>query len=72
MISSGSSAKNTLYIKNVFISSLTNPSTKAMLVKYSSNAKATGYEISYSPYSTILGYKFYSSWSAVKSIKITK
>lgn len=111
MISSSSSAKNTLYIKNVFISSLTNPSTKAMLVKYSSNAKATGYEIAYSPYSTmgpastktvtvtgasslsktiaslnkgstyyvkvrayktVAGYKFYSSWSAVKSIKIAK
>ncbi|MGN0370308.1 MAG: Ig-like domain-containing protein, partial [Butyrivibrio sp.] len=111
VISSSSSAKNTIYIKNVFISSLTNPSTKAMLVKYSSNAKATGYEIAYSPYSTmgpastktvtvtgasnlsktiaslnkgstyyvkvrayktVAGYKFYSSWSAVKSIKITK
>ena len=109
--SSSSSAKNTIYIKSVFISSLTNPSTKAMLVKYSSNAKATGYEIAYSPYSTmgpastktvtvtgasslsktiaslnkgstyyvkvrayktVAGYKFYSSWSAVKSIKITK
>ncbi len=112
-ISASSSAKNTLYLKNNFVSALTNPAAGSLKVTVSKNAAATGYEIVYGTTSnlsdgktvkvtgaatlnkTITGltkgktyyvkvrvyktvktstnsYTFYSDWSAVKKLALTK
>ncbi len=108
-ISASGPAKNTIYVKNIFVSSLTNKNAGAMVVGHSTNALASGYEVMVSnsdnmsnaitmritnpnyytatftgltknktcyvqvrAYKTVAGYTFYSAWSAIKSIQITK
>ncbi len=112
-VSASSSAKNTLYLKNNFVSSLTNPAAGSLKIDISKNAAATGYEIVYgttqnlsdgktvkltgaaSLSKTITGlkkgqtyyvkvrvyktvktstnsYTFYSDWSAIKKLALSK
>ncbi len=53
VVSASSSAKNTVYVKNCFVSKLTNPSSGTLKVDVSKNDKATGYEIVYGTSSTL-------------------
>ena len=107
--SASSSAKNTIYVKNTFISKLSNQYSGTLKVEFSQTPNCSGYEIEYSTsadmknpvpvlvkmasakdksiinltkgktyyvrirsYKTMGGYTFYSEWSAVKSLTLTK
>ena len=107
--SASSSAKNTIYLKNNFISKLTNQYSGVLKVAFTQTPACTGYEIVYGTkedfsdgelimvkmaaatdrsisnlkkgttyyvkiraYKTMGGYTFYSNWSAVKSLTLTK
>ncbi len=50
-ISASSSARNTVYVKNNYISKLSNPSAGAMKVEFSTTTNCTGYELYYGIYS---------------------
>ena len=52
-----SEAKTMCYLKPVKITSITNPSSKALKVSWSSNTKAAGYQIKYSRDSSMAKYK---------------
>ncbi len=102
-------AKNTIYLKNNFISKLSNQYSGILKVAFSPSPNCTGYEIVYGTkadlsdgitvpvkmaaaadksitdlkkgtkyyvkiraYKTMGGYTFYSNWSAVKSLTLTK
>ncbi len=107
--SASSSARNTIYLKNNYISKLSNSAAGILNVEFSKTPNCTGYEIVYGlksnlsdgitvpvktatavnktisglkkgttyyvkvrAYKTMGGYTFYSEWSAVKSLTLTK
>lgn len=74
--SASSSAKNTVYVKNVFISSITNPRLGEFTVVHSVNDKATGYQIAYSTNSNMSGSKYVTqaggNYTTIKAKGLTK
>ncbi len=74
--SASSSAKNTVYVKNVFISSIANPRPGDFTVVHSVNDKATGYQIAYSTNSDMSGSKYVTqaggSYTTIKATGLTK
>ncbi len=74
--SASSSAKNTVYAKNVFISAISNPRPGDFTVVHSVNDKATGYQIAYSTNSNMSGSKYVTqaggNYTTIKATGLTK
>ncbi len=109
LTSASGSAKNTIYVKNNFVSKLSNQYSGILKVEFSPSPNCTGYEVVYwtkvdfsdaktmpvkmaaatdksitglkkgtkyfvkvRAYKTMGGYTFYSNWSAIKELTLTK
>ncbi len=74
--SASSAAKNTVYVKNVFISAISNPRPGDFTVVHSINNQATGYQIAYSINSNMSGSKYVTqaggSYTNIKATGLTK
>ncbi len=75
-ISASSSAMNTVYVKNAFISSMVNSRPGEFTVVHSVNDKATGYQIVYSTNSNMSGSKYVTqaggNYTNIKAKGLTK
>ncbi len=75
-VSASSAAKNTIYLKNVFISSIANAHAGTMTVVHSKNDKATGYQIAYSTNSNMSNSKYVTkaggNWETIQATGLTK